>query len=99
MADGTPALSINPNNGKNPNRLDKKHMATKGPYQAKNELVHKPGQLFIGDELLAILAEYNLDFRDGEFAQIKNSPHAIQMYLNKRGQMVGKIVQTKVSPK
>lgn len=95
LADGSSAPSIQAHNGKNPNSIDKKKLHTVGPYKPKSEHVHNPGKILMGDDLLATLAEYNLDFRDGEVSKIKNSPHGIHMYYNHARQPVGKIVKLK----
>ena len=95
LADGTSAPSIQVHNGKNPNRIDKKNLHTIGPYQHKDKKMHKPGAIFIGGELMSVLSDYNLEFKNGETHQIKNSPHAIQMYVNKMGQETGRIIKNK----
>ena len=95
LADGTPAPSIQAHNGKNPNRIGKKNLHTIGPYEHKDKKLHKPGTILIGGELLSVLSDYGLEFKPGETSQIKNSPNAIQMYVNKLGQESGRIIQTK----
>lgn len=95
LADGTPAPSIQAHNGKNPNNLDKKNLTTIGPYQHKDKRMHKPGTVLIGGELLSVLSDYGLEFQDGATSQIKNSPNAIQMFINQLGQEAGRIIQTK----
>lgn len=95
LADGTSAPSIQAHNGKNPNILDKKNLHTIGPYQHKDKKMHKPGTILIGGELLSVLSDYGLEFQQGQTHQIKNSPHAIQMYTNRMGQPTGRIIKTK----
>lgn len=93
MADGTSKPSVQANNSKNPNRVNKKILHTVGPYKPKAQELHKPGTILIGNRLLAILADYNLDFKDGEVAKIKNSPMQMQMFINGQGQPSAKIIE------
>jgi hypothetical protein len=95
LADGTPKPSVQAHNGKNPNRLNKKNLHTVGPYKPLDASVHQPGKILLGDQLMAILAEYNLDFKDGEMAKIKNSPNALQMSYNAQGQPMARVVKVK----
>lgn len=95
LADGTSAPSIQAHNGKNPNRLDKKNLHTIGPYQHKDKKMHKPGTILIDGELLSVLSDYGMNFENGQTSKIKNSPHAIEMYINKNGQKTGRIIKIK----
>lgn len=96
LADGTPAPSIQAHNGKNPNSINKKNLHTVGPYKPKHAAMHRPGQVLVGAMLDGLLRDYNLEFKAGETSQIKNSPNAIQMYVNPQTNVpTGKIVQTK----
>jgi hypothetical protein len=92
-ADGFIKPSIKPTNGKDPNRLNKKHIATKGPYKPKEKDLHKLNKIFMGKKLLTTLAEYNIDFEEGKVAAVKNSPYSLQMYLNKFGQPAAKVIK------
>lgn len=93
LADGTPAPSVHAHNGKNPNSINKKKMHTVGPYKPKQAAAHRPGQIFVGAMLDGFLADYNLEFKAGEISKIKNSPHAIQMYVNPQTNLpTGKII-------
>lgn len=99
LADGTPAPSLQAHNGKNPNIIDKKILHTVGDYKPKIAEIHKPGTIFIGPRLTTVLLDYGLEFKDGKTSQIKNSPNAIQMFINpKTNQPTGRIVQTKIAP-
>lgn len=93
MADGTPKLSIKPDNGKDPNRMGKKKMTTDGPYNPVSDELHTPGTLLIGDKLLGILANYNIDFEDGKVAKVKNSPMGMQMFLNPQNLPAARIIK------
>ena len=95
LADGTSAPSIQAHNGKNPNIIDKKNLHNIGPYKPKNNQMHRVGAMFVGQQLANVLIDYNLEFRDGQTSQIKNSPMAIQMFMNAQGQPTGRIVKTK----
>jgi hypothetical protein len=95
LADGTPKPSVQAHNGKNPNRLNKKKLHTVGPYKPLDAAVHQQGNILIGNQLMAILAEYNLDFKDGEMAKIKNSPNALQMSYNQHGQPMARVIKAK----
>lgn len=95
LADGSSKPSIQAHNGKNPNRLDKKNLHTVGPYQHKHKELHRPGKVMYGNKLLAMLADYNIDFEEGETAKIKNSPHGVKMFKNDNGQVSGKIIKLK----
>lgn len=95
LADGTTAPSIQAHNGKNPNIINKKNLHTIGPYKPKNNQMHRVGAMFSGQQLANVLLDYNLEFKDGQVSQIKNSPMAIQMYMNAQGQPTGRIIKTK----
>lgn len=97
LADGTPNISVKANNKKDPNRvLSRKHSNTIAKeYKHKAEELHKIGTVLIGDKLLAIMAEYNIDFEDGKVAGIKNSPVGIQMSVNGQGQPMGRVIKVK----
>jgi hypothetical protein len=95
MADGTAKPSVQAHNGKNPNRIDKKNLHTVGPYKPLEDDVHKQGKILIGDKLMAILAEYNIEFEDGGIAKIKNSPNALKMSYNQHGQPTAIVVNVK----
>jgi hypothetical protein len=95
MADGTPKPSIQAHNGKNPNRLDKKNLHTVGPYKPLEDAVHKPGTILMGNKLMAILAQYELDFKEGEVSKIKNSPNALEMFYNQQGQPTARVIKIK----
>lgn len=92
LADGTSAPSIQAHNGKNPNNINKKKMHTIGPYKPKEQDFHKPGTVIIGDNLLAMLIDYNIDFKEGGVAKIKNSDNALQMFKNPQGLPAAKVV-------
>lgn len=95
LADGTSAPSIQAHNGKNPNIINKKNLHNIGPYKPKNTQMHRVGAIFTGPQLTNVLLDYNLEFKDGHVSQIKNSPMAIQMYINPQGQPTGRIIKTK----
>ncbi len=95
LADGSSAPSIQAHNGKNPNRLDKKKLHTVGPYKPKELDFHKPGTIIMGNELLAMLVDYNIDFEEGGVAKIKNSGNAIKMFTNKQGLPAAKVFISK----
>jgi len=95
MADGTPKPSVKVDNGKDPNRLDKKNLTNIGEYEPVSDDVHKQGKILMGNQLLAILADYNIDFKPGESATINNSPNALKMYNNKMGQPMAKVIKIK----
>jgi hypothetical protein len=92
-ADGFDKPSVKAHNGKDPNRLNKKYIHTVGPYKPKEKDLHKLGKVLMGDRLLAILAEYNIDFEDGRIAAVKNSPFSLQMYMTPQGQPAAKIIK------
>jgi hypothetical protein len=94
LADGSPAPSVHAHNGKNPNSINKKKMHTVGPYKPKQMAAHRPGQILAGAMLNGFLTDYNLEFKAGEISKIKNSPHAIQMYVNPQTNMpTGRIIK------
>lgn len=94
LADGTPAPSIQAHNGKNPNSINKKKLHTVGPYKPKQMAAHRPGQVLSGAVLDGFLRDYNLEFKAGEVSKIKNSPHAIEMYVNPATRVpTGRIIQ------
>ena len=106
LADGTkqihtPFVGKNgngPGKGSNPtiDPLSREIPQIVGDYKAKNPLIHKPGRIFIGPHLTDILAEYELEFENGKTKQIKNSPNALQMYINPiTKQPAARVVQTK----
>jgi hypothetical protein len=95
LADGTAKPSVQAHNGKNPNRLNKKKLHTVGPYKPLEDDVHKQGKILIGDKLMAILAEYNIEFEDGGIAKIKNSPNALKMSYNQHGQPTAIVFKVK----
>ena len=96
LADDTAPLGVKPNT-KDPNRvLSRKHANTlTKEYKHKAEELHKIGTVLIGDKLLAIMAEYNIDFEDGKVAGIKNSPVGLQMSVNGQGQPMGRVIKLK----
>lgn len=94
LADGTSAPSIQAHNGKNPNSINKKKMHTVGPYKPKQTAAHRPGQMLAGAMLDGFLADYNMEFKPGEISKIKNSPHAIEMFVNPQTMLpTGRIIQ------
>lgn len=94
-SEGLPKDSIEATNGKNPNIINKKNLHNIGPYKPKNNQMHRVGAIFSGPQLTNVLLDYNLEFKDGQVSQIKNSPMAIQMYMNAQGQPTGRIIKTK----
>ena len=85
MADGTPKPSVKADNGKDPNRVNKQKMTTDGPYNPVAKELHTPGTILIGDKLLGILSNYNIEFTDGETAKVKNAPTMLRMFTNPQG--------------
>lgn len=94
-ADGFVKPSVKANNGKDPNNvLGRKHVNTVAKeYTPMEEDLHKLGKVLMGDRLLAILAEYNIDFKAGEIADVKNSSFSLQMYNNQQGQPSAKVIK------
>lgn len=91
-----PKASIKPTNGKDINRIgNNKRLYDKGPYEAKNAMVHRLGTILMGDQLTTILLDYNLEFKDGHTSKIKNSPHALQFFMNGNNQAAAKVVAAK----
>jgi hypothetical protein len=92
-AEGLDKPSVKANNGKDPFRMNKKNLHTVGPYKPMEQDIHKLGKIIMGDRLLAILAEYGIDFKDGEVSSVKNSPYALKMYLNQLGQPSATVIK------
>ena len=95
-ADGMPKASIKPTNGKDINRIGNgKRLYDKGPYKPKDDMAHRPGTILMGDQLTSMLLDYNLEFKDGQTSQIKNSPHALEFFMNGQNQASARVVATK----
>jgi len=84
--------SVWAHNSKNPFKMNKKKLHTVGEYTPMEKDVHTLGKILVGDRLLAILAEYGIDFEEGKIAAVKNSPHALQMYY-KNNQPMAKVIK------
>lgn len=98
LADGTPSQSIQATNGKDPNRvLSRKHSNTQAKeYKALNPKTQVIGAIFAGQELANLMNDYNFTKYDsGTIHKIKNSPFALQMYSDSRGQPTGRIIKAK----
>jgi len=91
LADGSPAPSIQAHNGKNPNRIDKKYLFTKGDRKHDNPKMDVPGSILTLPELEEMGIK---DFQDGKtLYNFKNSNTDIQMFTNKQGQWVGRVIK------
>jgi len=98
LADGTPTPSIQPHNGKDPNRIDKKILHTVGPRKKNNEKLDVGGSLLTFPELeelgLKDIMDTNLPM---VYRNIKNSGADIQVFRNPQGMIMGRVI--KRSPK
>jgi hypothetical protein len=92
-AEGLSKPSLQAHNGKNPFRMNGKNIHTVGPYKPLEADLHKVGKILMGDRLLAILSDYNINFEPGNISAIKNSPFSIQMFNNKQGQPSAKVIK------
>jgi hypothetical protein len=87
--------SVWAHNSKNPFKMNKKKLHTVGEYTPMEKDVHTLGKILIGDRLLAILAEYGIDFEAGRTVAVKNSPYALKMFTNKNNQPTARVVEKK----
>lgn len=95
LADGTPAPSIQANNGKNPNRVnpDKKYLFTKGPYQKENSKLDIPGSVLTFPELEDMGFKNLMNTQlPTTFKNVDNS--GANVYVYKQGNViVGKVIK------
>lgn len=70
-------------------------MHTVGPYKPKSNFVHRPGTILVGHNLTNTLNDYNLEFKDGQTSQIKNSPNALEFYIDGNGNPAARVIETK----
>jgi hypothetical protein len=97
LADGTPAPSLQAHNGKNPNILNKKNLHTVGPYQKKVEKLDIIGSILTYPELEEAGIKDAMDMQlPVVFNNVKNSRASIQVFKNKQGLVVGRVI--KASP-
>ena len=85
--------SVWAHNSKNPFKMNKKKLHTVGEYTPMEKDVHTLNKIIIGDRLLAILAEYGIDFEDGRVVAVKNSPHALKMFIDRNNQPAAKVIK------
>jgi hypothetical protein len=94
LADGTPAPSLQANNGKNPNILDKKILHTVGPYKKKVEKLNVVGSILTFPELEEAGIKDIMDLQlPTIFRNVKNSKADIQVFKNKKGMIVGRVIK------
>jgi len=92
LGDDTPSQSIQVNNSKNPNRLDKKYIHTVGPYKKTNPKMNIPGSILTPNELL----DLGITYEHGKvFNNIKNSGMGIEM-TSINGQPVGRVFKSSI---
>ena len=92
LGDGTPSQSIQPNNGKNPNRVgpEKKKLYTVGPYQKDNPKLNIPGSILSPIEL----ADLGYEYEHGKvFNNVRNSGMSIEM-TSIGGKPVGRVFKS-----
>jgi len=97
LADGTPTPSLQAHNGKNPNILDKKNLHTIGPYKKKVEKLDIVNSILTFPELEeAGIKDIMRVKLPTIFRNVKNSKADVQVFKNKNGMIVGKVI--KASP-
>jgi hypothetical protein len=97
LADGTPTPSLQAHNGKNPNILDKKNLHTVGPYKKKVEKLNVAGSILTFPELEEVgIKDIMNNPLPSVFRNVKNSRADVQVYKNKDGMIVGRVI--KASP-
>lgn len=96
LADGTPAQTIKPHNGKDPNRVgpDKKNLHTVGPYQKENNKLNIPGSTLTYPELEEIGLKTLMDIQlPMMFQNVKNSGANVLVSRNRQGDIIGRVIK------
>lgn len=100
LADGTPAPSLQAHNGKNPNIIDKKNLHTVGPYKKKNEKLDVGGSVLTYPELEEIGIKDAMNMKlPLVFRNVKNSGADVQVFKNKQGMIIGRVVKASTPDK
>ena len=102
LADGTDAPSMHPHNGKNPNSVgpDKKNLHTIGPYEKDNDKLNLKGSFVSLIELEQMGLKDLMELQKPTvFQNVKNSGAAVQVYRDKQGRVVGRVIKASIPDK